>query len=298
MTYSFPHPLPQSPSNNTCASPSARALAAHEPCLSSEAPVVGGVAGMYDWYQDGEGQDPKSIVAGKSVEKHIPNAKIWTHENRAMVNRAVRLLAREGLTQIIDLGSGKPSPHGKSTHEAVSKITTNARVLYVEIEETAVAEGKKMIDEGGWGDRVAMIQESALNPAAIMQNKEAARIIDWEKPVVLVMSALVHFFRPEQYRPMMVYWRKNLWKNSALILTHGSFDEYDRGALTKVLAHYERMGMKAYLRSREELIDVLRGWELMEPGLVRAGDWRPATREEGEGTPSNFEFWWVGVARL
>jgi hypothetical protein len=33
------------------------------------------------------------------------------------------------------------------------------------------------------------------------------------------------------------------------------------------------MGMKAYLRSREELVDVMEGWTLVKPGIVRAGHW-------------------------
>lgn len=253
---------------------------------------------MYDWYQQGEEQDGASIEAGMTVQAHVPNAKVWVRENRAMVNRAVRWLAKNGVTQVVDLGSGKPSPHGKSTHEAMNAITPKARVLYVEIEETAVVEGKRMINKGGWSKKVAMIRESALNPALVMRSKEAAQIIDWNKPVVLVMSALVHFFLPEQYRPMMAFWRTNLRKGSALIMTHGSFDDYDRGALTNVLAQYERMGMRAYLRSRKELVDVMKGWNLMEPGLVRPGHWRPEDREEGEDLPSNFEFWWAAVGRL
>lgn len=264
----------------------------------SESGATKKVAGLYDWYQEGENQDPASIETGMRIQEHIPNAKVWVHENRAMVNRAIRWLARNGVTQVVDLGSGKPSPHGKSTHEAVNRITPEARVLYVEIEETAVVEGKKMIDKGNWSEKVAMIHESALNPASIMSNTEATRIIDWDKPVVLIMSALIHFFRPEQYRPMMAFWRANLRRDSALIMTHGSFDEYDQNTLTKVLAHYERMGMEAYLRSKEELIDVMEGWELMKPGLVRAGHWKPEAREVGEDPPSNFEFWWVAVARL
>jgi len=87
-----------------------------------------------------------------------------------MVNRAVRLLARQGATQVVDLGSGKPSPHGRSTHEVVFKVAPEARVLYVEIEETAVMEGRRMIEEGGWAERVGMMQGDALDPAAIMRN--------------------------------------------------------------------------------------------------------------------------------
>lgn len=113
------------------------------------------------------------------------------------------------------------------------------------------------------------------------------------------MSALVHFFQPEQYQPMMAFWRTNLEKGgSTLIMTHGSFEEYDRETLNHVLAHYERMGMKAYLRSREELVDVMGGWVLMKPGIVRAGHWNPEAREEKEDAPSNFEFWWVAVVSL
>ena len=111
------------------------------------------------------------------VQEHIPNAKIWVRENRAMVNRAARWLASNGVTRVVDLGSGKPSLRGKSTHEAAGKITPQARVLCVEIEETAVVEGKKTIDEGRWSERVAMILESALNPASTVRSNEAAQIM-------------------------------------------------------------------------------------------------------------------------
>ena len=40
--------------------------------------------------------------------------------------------------------------------------------------------------------------------------------------------------------------------------------------------------MRAYLRSREELADVMEGWNLMESGLVRPGYWRPEDREDKE----------------
>ena len=241
------------------------------PPSASEPSAIKNVAGMYDWYQQGREQDGAAIEAGIRVQEHIPNAKAWVRENRAMVNCAVRWLAKNGVTQVVDLGSGKPSPHGKSTHEAVNRVTSESRVLYVEIEATAVIEGRRMIRKGGWSEKVAMIQESALDPASVVRNREAAQIIDWNKPVVLVMSALVHFFLPEQYRPMMAFWRTHLKKGSALIMTHGSFDDYDRAALTKVLAQYERMGMRAYLRSREELADVIEGWNLIESGFVRPG---------------------------
>jgi hypothetical protein len=164
------------------------------PSPSNPSLAIKGVAGMYDFYQDSAGQHPAAISAGKSVAALLPNPEAWVHENRAMVNRAVRLLARSGITQVVDLGSGKPSPHGNSTHEAVPRVAPEARVLYIEIEETAVVEGKKMIDGGGWGERVAMMQSDALDPAAIMESEEARRVIDWDKPVALTMSALVHFF--------------------------------------------------------------------------------------------------------
>jgi len=97
---------------------------------------------------------------------------------------------------------------------------------------------------------------------------------------------------------MMDFWRTHLEKDSALVMTHGSFDEYSREISNNVLAHYERMGMKAYLRSREELVDVTEGWALIEPGIVRAGHWTLEAREEEEDMPSNFEFWWVAVGCL
>jgi hypothetical protein len=53
---------------------------------------------MYDWYQQGREQDGAAIEAGIRVQEHIPNVKAWVCENRAMVNCAVRWLAKNGVT--------------------------------------------------------------------------------------------------------------------------------------------------------------------------------------------------------
>lgn len=193
---------------------------------SSEAPPTHPVvARMYDWYLGGTHSYAIDRKAALDVQKALPDIKPLVVENRAFLHRALRWLAKNGVKQFIDMGSGLPTVG--STHETVLRVESGARVLYVDIEETVVVEGRDIIRKAGFEGQVGFIQVSALNPAKIWDNPETRRIIDFSQPVAILMIALIHFFRPPQYISTLEFWKSNLVKGSAFVMTHCTTDGRD-----------------------------------------------------------------------
>jgi hypothetical protein len=52
------------------------------------------------------------------------------HINRALLGRAVRYMARKGISQFLDLASGLPTV--RNTHEIAQEVNPAARVVYVD----------------------------------------------------------------------------------------------------------------------------------------------------------------------
>ncbi|KAF2119713.1 S-adenosyl-L-methionine dependent methyltransferase [Lophiotrema nucula] len=154
------------------------------------------VARMYDWYLGGTHSYEIDRKAAEATQRALPDIKPLVVENRSFLRRAVRYLAKNGYTQFIDIGSGLPTVG--NTHEAVLRVNPGARILYVDIEASAVNEGNEFIRKTGWADQVGMIRASALEPENIFNDPETRRVIDFDKPVVILKIALVHFFRPQQ----------------------------------------------------------------------------------------------------
>ena len=237
--------------------------------------------------------------AALDVQKALPDIKPLVLENRVFLRKAVRWLAKNGVTQFIDVGSGLPT--AGSTHETALKVNSNARVLYVDLEQTAVVEGNEVIKRTGCERSAGMIQANALEPSFILSHPQTKRLIDFTKPVAVIMLALIHFFEPAQYVPLLTYWKQNIPKGSAFVMSHCTSDNRTEEACKQTKAVYERAKMPLFIRVREEIEPVMEGWKVVDPGegktgLVKASEWK---KEEGLGEESpETGIWWVGVGLL
>ncbi|KAJ4351990.1 uncharacterized protein N0V89_007336 [Didymosphaeria variabile] len=257
------------------------------------------VARMYDWYLGGTHSYEIDRQAAAEVAQKFPDIIPTAVENRMFLRRAVSWLAQNDVTQFIDLGSGLPTTG--STHETVLAVNNKARVLYVDIEESAVQQGKKTISEGGWELQVGMIRASALEPDAIVAHPETQRIIDFNEPVAIMMFALIHFWTPTQYNPVLHFWKSNVVKGSAFVMTHGTEDgrnEEERKQLDELAHVYKRTPTPVIWRTKEDVKLVMEGWELVEPGLVRPHLWKAEeVMKDGEKWPLT-KMWWAAVGFL
>lgn len=262
---------------------------------SKEAPTQPVVARMYDWYLGGTHSYEVDRLAATEVAQRFPGIIPTAVENRMFLRKAVGWLAQHGVTQFVDLGSALPTVG--STHETVLKVAPDARILYVDMEESAVAEGQKYIREMGCEEQVGMIRANALQPHDIVKNPEAQRIIEFTKPVAVMMVALIHFWTPAQYTPVLEFWKKTAVKGSAFVMTHGTDDERneeERKELDGLVDVYKRTPTPVIWRTKEDVAPIMQGWSLVEPGLVRPHLWKVHEIETEQQWPLT-KMWWVAV---
>ena len=75
--------------------------------------------------------------------------------------------------------------------------------MYVDIDDIVVRQAREIIAAQRRRESVGVILASALEPETILKHPETARLIDLGRPVGIAMMALVHFFLPAQYEPML-----------------------------------------------------------------------------------------------
>lgn len=117
------------------------------------------------------------------------------------------------------------------------------------------------------------------DPAAIVAHPQLRELIDFTRPVALLLVAILHFFRDEEDPAGVVATlRDALPGGSYLALSHGTLDFHPPGGEDLAASGYENATAPLVLRARERVLPFFDGFELPEPGLVQAPLWRPEGR--------------------
>src|SRR5688572_293317 len=99
---------------------------------------------MYDYFLGGIHNFVADREAADALIAQFPFIPDVARSNRAFVATAVRHLARSGVRQFLDLGSGIPTVD--NVHEIAREIQPDARVVYVDLDPVAVAEGMEILE--------------------------------------------------------------------------------------------------------------------------------------------------------
>jgi hypothetical protein len=134
-------------------------------------------------------------------------------------------------------------------------------------------------------------------PQEILASPEVQRLIDVNRPVALLLVAILHFVEDaDDPYGAVAQLREALAPGSLLILTHASYEgiplppERAEGAVDV----YKDIRNPLIMRSREEIARFFEGYDMVEPGLVPMPDWRPDTVLEDEDPYSFSGFAGVG----
>jgi S-adenosyl methyltransferase len=206
-------------------------------------------------------------VAGQSV-KAMGDGGSGARLNRAMLGRAVRFMARRGITQFLDLGSGLPTV--QNTHQIARAYNPAARVVYVDNDPSVSLHGRALLA----GDAAtAVVLADVREPDKLLGLPEVRDLIDFTKPAGLIMNAVIHHILDEEdpYGVVAAY-KDAVVPGSYLQITHFCDAAPEAAASVRVLR--ENLG-RGQIRSREEIKRFFDGWELVEPGLVFLSEWRP-----------------------
>jgi O-methyltransferase involved in polyketide biosynthesis len=243
-------------------------------------------ARIYDYLLDGKDNYPADREVAEQVMAIAPVAREAVRDNRAFLRRAVRFLAADaGVRQFIDLGSGLPTQG--NVHEIAQATAPDARVVYVDNDAMVVTHSRALLA----GDGSLAIQADLRDPDAVLKEPEVGELIDLDRPVALLLLAILHFV-PDEQDPagIVARYRDALPPGSWLALSHGTRDIPVRADLSpeemvemgaKVERLYQQTTASIVTRSRAQVERFFDGFELVEPGLVEIQRWRPDGQRAG-----------------
>ncbi|MFJ9724021.1 SAM-dependent methyltransferase [Streptomyces sp. NPDC101209] len=241
---------------------------------------VPSVSRIYDYYLGGSHNFEVDREAARKAMEFMPGLPKIMQANRAFMRRAVRFAAGEGITQFLDIGSGIPT--FGNVHEVAESASPGAHVVYVDHDPVAVAHSQAVL-EGH--DNAGVVAADLRKPQEILASAEVDRLIDLNRPVALLLVAILHFVEDEDDPYEAVAWlRDALAPGSMLILTHASYEGIplspERAAGTVDV--YKDIRNPLIMRSREEIARFFEGYDMVEPGLVPMPHWRPDAAPEDE----------------
>ncbi|MFF3014497.1 SAM-dependent methyltransferase [Streptomyces sp. NPDC057939] len=252
---------------------------------------VPSVSRIYDYYLGGSHNFEVDRQAARRAMEFMPGLPKVMQANRAFMRRAVRHAVAEGVTQFLDIGSGIPT--FGNVHEVAHAASTEASVVYVDHDPVAVAHSRAVLD----GDeRTGVVAADLRKPQEILAAPEVGRLLDLNRPVALLLVAVLHFIEDadEPYAAVAEL-RDALAPGSLLVLTHAS---YEGIPLTQEVAGgvvnvYRDIRNPLVMRTREQVGGFFDGFDLLEPGLVSMPDWRPDRTEalaEGDESEDPYAF--------
>jgi SAM-dependent methyltransferase len=232
---------------------------------------------MYDYYLGGKDNFPADREAAERVIATGIRAREFARANRAFLGRAVRFLSDRGITQFLDIGTGIPTVG--NTHEVAQETDPAATVVYVDNDPIVLAHARALMAGHGRG-ATTVIQADLRDPEAILSHPKVRAAIDFDRPIGLILVAVLHFVREDEDPDGIVkLLRDALPVGSYLVMSHGTGGEPESetaGRMERIAEVYkERSSSSLTLRDRDRIGEFFGDVELVEPGLVSAPRWRP-----------------------
>ncbi|WP_181718823.1 SAM-dependent methyltransferase [Nocardia gipuzkoensis] len=239
----------------------------HDPSVPSSARIYDYVLGGKDHYQADRDAAEKVVAA-------FPTVRVAARQNRLFMHRAVNALTALGVTQFLDIGTGIPTE--PNLHQVAQAPRPEARVVYVDNDPIVLSHARALLTGTPEG-RTAYVDADLKDPAAILSAPALLDTLDLKRPVALSLVAVLHFLSDEHNPYAIVETLLDaLAPGSFLVVSHITAD-LEPEIMSDALAVYRQSGVYAQARTRDEFAQFFTGLELLDPGVVVANQWRPAT---------------------
>lgn len=227
-------------------------------------------ARIYDAFLGGSHNFAADRAVAARAAEILPEVTLIARANRDFLQRAVRYAADRGIRQFLDLGSGIPTE--RNVHEVAREVSPDCRVVYADLDPTAVLYARHLL---GDDERTVIVRGDLQDPATILDRPEVRGLLDLDRPVAVLMVAVLHFLPdgPALDAALRAY-HDAAAPGSVLAISHaapdGTPDLTDR-----VADLYNRSGAPLVLRDAGQVARFFDGWRMVEPGLVPGPLWRP-----------------------
>lgn len=243
-------------------------------------PEIPSTARLYDYYLGGKDNFPADRELAERVLAAVPEVREAARANRAFLQRAVRYLVAEvGIRQIVDIGTGLPTVG--NVHEVAQKIDPGCKVVYVDHDPVVKAHALDLLHGTS---NTAFIKHDLRDPEEILADPELRALVDFARPVAILLVAILHFISDEE-RPHAIVEQllEPFPQGSFLAVSHATID--GRPELAPHTGLYDKATSRFCPRSREDLEWLLAGLNTVEPGIVWIPQWHPDPETEHQEEP-------------
>ena len=217
------------------------------------------------------GQDNYAVdrEIGDIFIKDLPGSPRIALANRQALIRAVGAMARDGISQFVDMGSGLPT--ADNVHQVARRHNAESRVAYVDHDPAVVARSRALLADD---HRTTVVQADLRTPESIYHHPDVQELIDFDEPVGVIFSGVLHHLNDgEQPADPVRWWADRVASGSRFYISH--FRTGENGETQVVEQKLQASLGRGRWRTDEEIIDLFGDLELLEPGLVYCSLWRP-----------------------
>lgn len=180
-------------------------------------------ARRYNYWLGGKDHFAADRASGDAIAQRWPDIVTAARENRKFLQRAVRYtVAQVGVRQFLDIGTGLPTAN--NTHEVAQAVDPTCRILYVDNDPLVLTHARALLTSTPQG-HCAYLHGDVRQPEKILTDDTLRQTLDLDKPVALMLVAVMHFIAEadDPYRLVRAL-LDALPAGSLLVLSHGSLD--------------------------------------------------------------------------
>ena len=244
-------------------------------------PDIPSTARIYDYLLGGKDNYPADRAAAEQIAEALPNVRTSFRWNRAFLGRAVRYLAADqGIRQFIDIGTGLPTV--RNVHEIAREAAPGSRVVYVDNDPVVLAHGRHLLH--GLGG-TTILEHDLRKPDEILADPGLRALVDFEEPAAVLLVAVLHFISDDD-DPAAIIGKllEPFPPGSYLVMSHGTADAAPE--VHEAAKVYDQATTSAYVRSRDHILRLIDGLDLVEPGIVWLPEWHPGPGSEPPPNPA------------
>jgi hypothetical protein len=227
------------------------------------------IARVYDALLGGKENYAPDREGAATYLKYVPDAGRCAIENREALVKGVQYMARQGIDQFLDIGSGLPTQ--KNTHQAAQEINSAVKVVYVDNDPIVLAHGRALL---ATDNSTTVVTADLRDPKSILDNEDVRELLDFDRPIGLMVVGLhMHFHDDEQPDEWVRTLFDAMVPGSYLFIT----DFVDTGEpLQKAMeqAGLESLG-NGWIRTPERITEHFLDYPLVDPGLDFLARWFP-----------------------
>jgi O-methyltransferase involved in polyketide biosynthesis len=226
-------------------------------------------ARLYDYFLGGKDHVAVDRRTAERMVRIVPGIGEAAQLNRNFLQRAVPALVDEGITQFIDLGSGLPAP--VNVHEMGRRGDPRVAVAYVDHDPLVSTHQRAMF---AGLPQVVSVQQDLCRPWEVLSDARLRTLIDLERPVGVLLVAVLHFVSQEVAPELLASYRKMLPPGSCLVMNVACREGLSLEQVTGLEAVFAGSADTFLLRTSAQIHQLFDGLELLPPGITDFTSWR------------------------